>query len=110
MPIFVCYFNNKLLVNNRILSESCGGIVQDLGICTSSGLFQIFLVLSYFERYLPNLSFLKCVFLRKHICGAGTILLHLAFIREIMLCASDSVFEIHHRVKEANSATVLCAS
>lgn len=43
-------------------------------------------------------------------CGAGTILLHLAFIREIILCASDSLFEIYHRAKEASSATVLCAS
>lgn len=110
MSIFVSYFNNELLGNTGILSESCGSIVQDLGICTCLGLFQIFLVLSYYEPYLPNLSFLKCVFLRKHICGAGTILLHLAFIREIMISASDSVFEIHHRVKEASSATVLCAS
>lgn len=56
MSIFVNYFNNELLGNTGILSESCGSIVQDLGICTCLGLFQI-LVLSYYEPYLPNISF-----------------------------------------------------
>lgn len=78
-------------------------IAQDLGICLSLALFQIFLVLSYYEHYLASLSFLKCVFLRKCVYGTGSILLHLEFTREIMLCASDSEFEIHYRVKEANN-------
>lgn len=87
-----------------------GSMVQNLGICTCLGLFQIFLVLSYYECYLPNLSFKKiCIFEEAHIWGC-IILLHLAFTREIMTCASVLVLEIHHRVEETSSAPVLCAS
>lgn len=87
-----------------------GSIVQDLGIRSCLGIFQILLVLSYYEHYLPNVSFFKNVYFWGRTCGAGAILLHLAFIREIIPCASQAVFDIYHRAKEESGATVLCAS
>lgn len=55
------------------------------------------------------ISFFYVYFSRKRV-GLAFFMCFLALIRELMLCASDSILEIYFRVKESSSAIVQNAS